>query len=362
MVSVIIAAYDEEVVLGATLDALLADAPDAEVIVVANGCHDDTAGVARRRPGVRVDRAPRRRKTSSAQRGRRGGHVLPADLPRCRHPGSPGCGPRPRAGAGATGRPGGSPRHGVSTSGAVRGSYVLTRGCTNVCRCSATDSSAAADRALRDRPVAVRDRFPRWWRTTSSWTRCSAPRRGSSWTTSSSPSSLAADDRASSCTGSSASGADRRPCAGSDVASTRTRRPASRTSGPGCATSSPATRGWCLPGIAYATLTVSAALLARRPPADSARVGSGGVGRHRGRALGLLGVQYDTANLGLAALAYSMRPSSTTVADEDVEIVVFSINSDESIDTCALAGHVTRPFAPSRSGTGARAHDCAIDA
>ena len=54
MVSVIIAAYDEEAVLGATLDALRDDAPEAEVIVVPNGCSDRTADVARSRSGVRV--------------------------------------------------------------------------------------------------------------------------------------------------------------------------------------------------------------------------------------------------------------------------------------------------------------------
>lgn len=59
MTTVIIAAHDEEAVLGACLDAVLRDgcvAP-ADVIVSANGCTDDTAAVALER-GVRVvDRA-----------------------------------------------------------------------------------------------------------------------------------------------------------------------------------------------------------------------------------------------------------------------------------------------------------------
>jgi glycosyltransferase involved in cell wall biosynthesis len=56
MTSVVIAAHNEAAVIGRCLDALLADARPGEfdVTVVANGCVDDTAGVAARRPGVRV--------------------------------------------------------------------------------------------------------------------------------------------------------------------------------------------------------------------------------------------------------------------------------------------------------------------
>lgn len=59
MISVIIAAHNEEGVLGACLDALLAhEDPDAmQIIVSANGCTDDTAGVARRRGATVVERA-----------------------------------------------------------------------------------------------------------------------------------------------------------------------------------------------------------------------------------------------------------------------------------------------------------------
>lgn len=54
-VGVVIPAHDEASTLGATLDALLADAEPGclDVVVVANACHDDTAAVARSR-GVRV--------------------------------------------------------------------------------------------------------------------------------------------------------------------------------------------------------------------------------------------------------------------------------------------------------------------
>ncbi|GAB3816778.1 hypothetical protein GCM10028820_16610 [Tessaracoccus terricola] len=54
MVSIVIAAHNESDVLGATLDALLAGGSGAEIIVVPNGCTDDTAEVARSRAGVKV--------------------------------------------------------------------------------------------------------------------------------------------------------------------------------------------------------------------------------------------------------------------------------------------------------------------
>ena len=55
MVSVVIAAHNEAAVIGRCLDALLADGlDDLDVTVVANGCTDTTAEVARAHPGVRV--------------------------------------------------------------------------------------------------------------------------------------------------------------------------------------------------------------------------------------------------------------------------------------------------------------------
>ncbi len=56
MVSIVIAAYNEAAVIGRTLDSLLADAEPGEldIVVVANGCRDETASVAGRRAGVTV--------------------------------------------------------------------------------------------------------------------------------------------------------------------------------------------------------------------------------------------------------------------------------------------------------------------
>lgn len=54
MVSIVIAAHNEEETLPATLAALLDGNRDPEVVVVPNGCTDRTAEVARSFPGVRV--------------------------------------------------------------------------------------------------------------------------------------------------------------------------------------------------------------------------------------------------------------------------------------------------------------------
>ncbi len=58
MVSIVIAAHNEEAVIGSCLDALLSDADGtaAEIIVSANGCSDRTAGIARERGAIVIDR------------------------------------------------------------------------------------------------------------------------------------------------------------------------------------------------------------------------------------------------------------------------------------------------------------------
>jgi len=56
MTSVVIAAHNEAAVIGRCLDALLTDptAGPLDIVVAANGCTDDTAAHAARRPGVQV--------------------------------------------------------------------------------------------------------------------------------------------------------------------------------------------------------------------------------------------------------------------------------------------------------------------
>ncbi|GAB3962678.1 hypothetical protein GCM10027615_01270 [Plantactinospora veratri] len=69
--SVVVAAHDEAAVLGRTLRALLADAQpgEFEVVVVANGCTDATAAVARSVPGVTVRELPEPGKPAALNAG-----------------------------------------------------------------------------------------------------------------------------------------------------------------------------------------------------------------------------------------------------------------------------------------------------
>ncbi|MCY0926735.1 glycosyltransferase [Streptomyces sp. H27-H1] len=59
MTSIVIPAHNEGRVIGRLLDALLTEAPGPDIVVVCNGCTDDTAAVAGARgPGVRVVEIP----------------------------------------------------------------------------------------------------------------------------------------------------------------------------------------------------------------------------------------------------------------------------------------------------------------
>ena len=80
MTTVVIAAHNEAAVLGATLDAVLADAlpGELEVIVSANGCTDATADIARSHPGVRVVESPLPGKTGALNRA----ELLATSFPR----------------------------------------------------------------------------------------------------------------------------------------------------------------------------------------------------------------------------------------------------------------------------------------
>lgn len=63
----------------------------------------------------------------------------------------------------------------------------------------------------------------------------------------------------------------------------------------------------------------------------------------RERRIGFFGIQCDTANLGLAALAYSTIAILDDLVPPDVEFVMFSVNSDESISRMRSTLGVTRP-------------------
>ena len=71
MTSVVIAAHNEASVVGRCLEALLRDAAPGEfhVIVVANGCADDTAKVAANRKGVTVVEIPEANKAKALNTG-----------------------------------------------------------------------------------------------------------------------------------------------------------------------------------------------------------------------------------------------------------------------------------------------------
>jgi glycosyltransferase involved in cell wall biosynthesis len=79
MTSVVIAAHNEEAVLGRCLDALLAEPmPEpVDVVVVANGCTDGTATVAAARPGVRVLDLPEPGKAAALSAGDAAAHGFP---------------------------------------------------------------------------------------------------------------------------------------------------------------------------------------------------------------------------------------------------------------------------------------------
>lgn len=61
------------------------------------------------------------------------------------------------------------------------------------------------------------------------------------------------------------------------------------------------------------------------------------------RRVGFLGIQCDTANLGLAALTYSIIAILDDMVPPDTEFVLFSINSEPSLDEMRRTLGVTRP-------------------
>ncbi len=77
--SVVIAAHNEEAVIGRCLDSLLGDAHpgEFEVVVAANGCTDSTVSVARARPGVHVLDLPAAGKCAALNAGDVVAHGFP---------------------------------------------------------------------------------------------------------------------------------------------------------------------------------------------------------------------------------------------------------------------------------------------
>jgi glycosyltransferase involved in cell wall biosynthesis len=77
--SVVIAAHNEEAVIGLCLDRLLEDAHpgEFEVVVAANGCTDGTVSVARARPGVQVLDLPAAGKCAALNAGDLIAHGFP---------------------------------------------------------------------------------------------------------------------------------------------------------------------------------------------------------------------------------------------------------------------------------------------
>jgi glycosyltransferase involved in cell wall biosynthesis len=76
-ISVVIPAHDEAAVIGRLLDALSDREADDEVVVVCDGCTDDTADVARRWPGVVVVEQSQAGKPAALNRGDRVARLYP---------------------------------------------------------------------------------------------------------------------------------------------------------------------------------------------------------------------------------------------------------------------------------------------
>lgn len=332
MVSVIIAAYNEESVLDATLEALLGGSPRAEVIVVANGCTDGTADLARARSGVRVIELEHGSKPDALNAGDAAATSFPrlyldADI---RLP--PGalealCDALEQPGVivavpsrelDLRGRPwlvkahshvhGRLPVFRDSLFG--RGAVALSR--QGRARFGEFPRLVADDLFLdglftaEERAVTaeVTVTVPTPTTTRDLVQRLTRVRRGSTAM------------RAAVASG-QVQGAVRAADRWAWLRDVVARDPRLIPS-----------------GLAYGAITLAAAARARR--AGSRSLDWGRVGRpgttSRGRQIGFLGIQCDTANLGLAALTYSTVSIINNLVPADTEFVLFSINSDHSVE------------------------------
>ncbi len=99
-------------------------------------------------------------------------------------------------------------------------------------------------------------------------------------------------------------------------------------------------------GIVYAALSLWAAVAARRGPRSSLTWAKDEstrkpAERQAPTRIGLMGVQCDTANMGLAALTYGVVGILDEIVPGDADIILFSINSQTELDRMAESLGVT---------------------
>lgn len=372
MVSVIVAAYNEEAVLGATLDAVLDDAPGAEVIVVANGCTDRTADVARARAGVHVIELEHGSKPAALNAGDRAARSFPriyldADIR------------LPRGAVGALCTVLEQP--GIVAAVPDRRLDLadrpwLVRAHSRIHERLPLFRDALFGRgvvALSEAGRARFDAFPDVVADDLFLDGLYAPQEKAhlSEVTVTVPTSRSAQELLHRLVRVRRGSAALR-AAGASGQVAGTVRPAQRVA-------------WLrdvvahdprlLPsGLAYAALNVGAAVRARG--SDPRSLAWGRVERPgstpRSGQIGFLGIQCDTANLGLAALTYSTVAIADELAPADTEFVLFSINSDRALELMRTKLGTTRtvravpfwhrrPLAMARSVREIRRCDAVVD-
>lgn len=333
MASIVIAAHNEATVLGRTLDALLADAvePPDEIIVVANGCNDDTAAVARSR-GVQVLEVPGAGKAAALNAGDAVATAFPriyldADIEvpggavqaltdSLRSTGALAAVPARRLVV--AGRPWpvraysavqrrlpvfdqglfGRGLIALSAEGRARfGTFPLV-----VADDLFLDSLFSATERIAVHSVEVAVDAPPTTR--ALFRRLVRVRRGNAALRSSADPALHVRP------------ADRWSWLRDVVAHDARLLPA---------------------GIVYGALSAAAAITARRGPRSSLAWGRDESTRPRGGVMriGIMGVQCDTANMGLAALSYGAVRLVDDLVPGEAEIVLFSINSRAELDRMA---------------------------
>lgn len=333
MASIVIAAHNEATVLGRTLDALLADAavPTTEIVVVANGCTDDTAAIARLR-GVRVLEVPGAGKAAALNAGDAAVTAFPriyldadivvppgavrALIDALETPGALAAVPGRRLVV--TGRPWPVRAYtAVQRRLPVFADALFGRGLVALSAAGRArfdtfplvvaddlflDSLFTASERVAVPTVEVAVETPPTTR--ALFRRLVRVRRGNAALRSTADPTLRVRP------------ADRWSWLRDVVAHDVRLLPA---------------------GIVYAGLSAAAALTARRGPRSSLAWGRDSSTRPRGGVMriGIMGVQCDTANMGLAALSYGAVRLVDGLVPGDADIVLFSINSRAELDRMA---------------------------